>query len=360
MNFHRLCSGTGFSVLSLVLFSVGCQKAPQTVALAPTPPIEADDARLSMFKPALPAEFTSLSNPLSEDKIQLGRMLYFDKRLSKNHDINCNSCHDLSTYGADGKRVSLGHKKQPGTRNSPTVFNSAGQISQFWDGRSKDVEDQAGGPMMNPVEMAMPAAAHVEKMLRSIDKYVELFKKAFPGEAEPVTLKNTSMAIGAFERRLNTPGRWDKFLGGDKAALTAEEKMGLAKFVQVGCITCHTGTLLGGTMYQKTGLIKPWPNQQDQGRFTVTGSDADQMVFKVPTLRNVEKTAPYFHDGSIDKLEDAVRLMARHQLGRELTDGDTASITAFLRALSGTVSAEYTKIPELPPNGSGTPAPDPT
>lgn len=332
----------------------------------PTPPaapavtaVDADDPRLSIFKPALPAEYVSTGNAISEEKIALGRTLYFDPRLSKNQDVSCNTCHDLANYGVDGKKVSSGHKKQLGSRNSPTVYNAAGHFVQFWDGRAKDVEEQASGPMMNPVEMAMAAPAQVEAVLRSMPKYVELFKKAFPADKEPVSIANATLAIGAFERRLATPGRWDKFLGGDKTALTDDEKKGLGAFLQAGCIACHMGTHLGGAMYQKAGLVKPWPNQTDLGRYAVTKQDVDKMMFKVPSLRNIEKTAPYFHDGSVDKLEPAVKMMASHQLGRDLTDADAASIATFLRALTGTLPTDYIKAPELPPATPKTPKPDP-
>jgi cytochrome c peroxidase len=357
------------ALLSLGLFGAGCQKEQQPAPAAPAPAaapvpaaptsIDADDPRLSLFKPALPADYAAAANPASEDRITLGRMLYFETRLSKNHDVSCNSCHDLASYGVDGKKVSNGHKKQTGTRNSPTVYNAAGHFVQFWDGRAKDVEEQAQGPVLNPVEMAMPAPDRVEATLRSIPKYVELFQKAFPGDKQPVTFQNMAMAIGAFERRLLTPARWDKFLAGDKTALSAEEKAGLAKFVETGCTACHLGTLLGGGMFQKAGLVKPWPSQADKGRAAVTKRDADELFFKVPSLRNIEKTGPYFHDGSVDKLDDAVRIMARHQLGKELSDADVGSIVTFLRALTGTVPADYIKAPQLPPSGPKTPKPDP-
>ena len=373
MNGFRPLRRVYSAPLLVAFLGLGCQKsqapapaaapaptsAPQPTVAAPPASLQSDDPRLGMFKPPLPAEWPAAGNPMREEKIALGRMLYFDKRLSKNHDVSCNSCHELANYGVDGKKVSLGHKKQPGTRNSPTVYNAAGHFAQFWDGRAKDVEDQATGPMMNPVEMAMPAPERVEATLRSIPKYVELFKTAFPDEAEPVTLKNAAAAIGAFERRLATPSRWDKFLAGDNGALSAEAKAGALKFLETGCTACHMGTLLGGGMFQKAGLIKPWPSQADLGRFAVTKATVDQMMFKVPSLRNIEKTAPYFHDGSVEKLEEAVQLMARHQLGRELSPADTSSIAVFLRALTGELPADYIKMPELPPSGPKTPKPDP-
>jgi cytochrome c peroxidase len=321
--------------------------------------VSVDDARLGLFKPALPPEFGVPGQPASADKIALGRMLYYETRLSKNHDVSCNSCHSLTGFGVDGTKVSVGHKKQQGSRNAPTVYNAAGHFVQFWDGRAKDVEEQAQGPVLNPVEMAMPAAPKVEATLRSIPGYVEAFKKAFPDMPQPVTLANAAAAIGAFERKLVTPSRWDKFLAGDPGALTEAEQVGLGRFLAVGCNACHIGTLLGGSMFQKAGLRKPWPTDADGGRFAVTKQEADRMMFKVPSLRNVEKTAPYFHDGSVATLEEAVRTMGRHQLGLELADADVASITTFLKSLTGTIPQEYVQAPTLPPNGPKTPKPDP-
>ncbi len=313
---------------------------------------------LMMFKPAPPADaIPSPANPLTPEKIDLGRMLYYETRLSKNQQISCNTCHDLANYGVDNKPVSLGHKNQEGARNSPTVYFAAGHIAQFWDGRAATVEEQAGMPILNPVEMAMPDKDYAIKVLKSIPGYVEAFKKAFPGEAEPITYDNLQKAIGAFERKLVTPSRWQKFLGGDDSALTSQEKQGFNDFIAAGCMTCHMQTYLGGNMYQKLGLVKPWPNQKDQGRFEVTKNEADRMMFKSPSLLNVAKTAPYFHDGSIATLEEATKLMAEYQLGRQLTDAQVDSIVTFLNALTGEIPTEYIKKPDLPPNGPNTPAP---
>ena len=357
--------------LSLGLTLVACdeKKAPTPPSTPPVveqkpatpPPTVIDPARLAIFGQPLPASYDSKDNPITEEKVALGRMLYFEKRLSKNHDVSCNTCHDLAAYGIDGKTVSVGHKKQVGKRNSPTVYNAAGHFVQFWDGREPTIESQAGGPMINPVEMGQPDHKKVEATVASIPQYVDLFKKAFPADKAPVTIKNITAAIGAYERKLVTPGRFDKFLGGDKTALTDAEKAGLNKFMEVGCTTCHMGNLLGGTLYQKAGLIKPWPNRADQGRFDVTKNESDKMMFKVPSLRNVAKTAPYFHDASSAALEDAVRVMASYQNGKELADDEVASIVAFMNALTGDLpAADFIKEPALPPSTKKTPAPDPT
>ncbi len=356
--------------LSLCAVSVtGCPQQeppkPAEPAAAPVaaPPPAAptiDPARLAVFGTPLPQHYDSKDNPPSDEKIALGRQLYYDKRLSKNQDLSCNSCHDLANYGVDGKKFSLGHKKQLGGRNSPSVYQAAGHIAQFWDGRAKDVEEQAGGPMTNPVEMALPDPKRAELVLQSIPGYVDAFKKAFPADKQPVTIKNATAAIGAFERRLVTPSRFDKFLAGEVGALNDVEKAGLLKFLDTGCVACHSGTLLGGSTYQKVGAVKPWPNPIDLGRAALTKNDADKFIFKVPSLRNVARTAPYFHDGSVEKLPDAVKLMASHQLGRDLADADAQSIATFLDSLTGDIPKEFIQEPQLPPNGKATPKPDPT
>ena len=307
---------------------------------------DVDPARLSGFQP-LPAAMESGSNPITEAKIQLGRMLYYEKRLSKNGDVSCNSCHLLNKFGVDGDRFSTGHKGQKGGRNAPTVYNAAGHMAQFWDGRAADVEEQAKGPVLNPVEMAMPDAKSVVAVLKGIPEYVAAFKKAFPGQADAVTFDNMGRAIGAFERKLVTPSRWDKFLKGDKNSLTADEKEGFMRFTDAGCQTCHNGPYLGGRNYQKLGIVKPFPDD-DKGRIAVTKQPADEKVFKVPSLRNIEKTGPYFHNGSSTSLDGAVRLMAEHQLGRKLTDADVKLITVWLKSLTGEIPAEYVKEPMLP------------
>jgi len=321
------------------------------------PGVEVDSARLAMFK-ALPPVMDSAANPITEEKVALGRMLYYDPRLSKGQDVSCNSCHELNQYGVDNQPVSDGHKGQKGTRNAPTVYNAAGHFVQFWDGRAATVEEQAKGPILNPVEMAMPDEKRALAVVNSMPEYVEAFKMAFPDEKNPVTFDNLAKAIGAFERKLVTVSRWDKFLGGDQTALSDAEKAGLNKFLDVGCSTCHNGVYVGGSMFQKLGLAKPWNNANDPGRFAVTKQEADRMVFKVPTLRNIEKTAPYYHDGSIATLEEAVRQMADHQLAQTLSKEEVGSIATFLKALTGELPTGYIKEPPLPKSTAQTPKPD--
>lgn len=295
---------------------------------------------------------------VSEPQARLGRMLFQEQRLSASHALSCASCHPLERFGADGLARSAGHGGQPTRRNSPTVLNAAGQFAQFWDGREKDVEAQALGPLLSPVEMASDEA-RVLDTLRSMPGYVEAFRAAFPGEAEAVTLSQVARALGAFERTLATPSRFDAFLRGDATALSAEEQRGYERFQDLGCVNCHDGALVGGGDFRKLGDEKPWPHTSDLGRYEVTGDRDDRLVFKVPSLRNVGETAPYFHDGSVETLEEAVRLMGHHQLGETLSDADIRAVAAFLRSLTGEVPASALAPVELPASTSATPAPSP-
>lgn len=307
----------------------------------------------------LPEEAPNPDNPFTPEKIQLGRMLYYDTRFSLSQEISCNTCHPLARYGVDGEPTSVGHEGKRGERNAPTVYNAAFHIAQFWDGRAADVEEQAKGPVLNPVEMAMPSEDYVLRVLRSIPGYQELFRKAFPEDEEPINYDNFGRAIGAFERRLVTPSRFDAFLEGDLDALSDAEVRGLQTFLDTGCIACHVGPTVGGTMYQKVGAVHPYPTE-DVGRYAVTKEEKDRHVFKVPSLRNVAETAPYFHDGQVKTLEEAVRKMAYHQLGRELEDAQVAQIITFLESLTGRIDEEYVARPELPESSESTPTPDPS
>jgi cytochrome c peroxidase len=320
--------------------------------------VQIDPAKLKLFQP-LPDVMADAQNPITEAKVALGRMLYYEPRLSKNHDVSCNTCHPLAEYGVDRQAVSDGHRKQLGTRNSPTVYNAAGHIAQFWDGRAATIEEQAKGPVMNPVEMAMPSEKAAVAVLKSMPEYVAAFRKAFPAQKDPVSYDNMARAIGAFERKLVTPSRWDKFLRGDRTALSDAEKAGFNKFVEVGCNMCHLGAYVGANSFQKLGLVKPWSHTKDLGRYAVSKQEADKLVFKVPSLRNIDQTAPYYHDGSVKTLEEAVRLMAEHQNGRKITKAETESIVRWLKALTGPIPQEYIQPPALPPSTASTPKPDP-
>jgi cytochrome c peroxidase len=336
-------------VAAALVCTTGCATKPAKVEIA--------QAKLAMFKP-LPAEIASDANPITPEKIALGRMLYYETRLSKSQEISCNSCHMLDKYGVDNQATSDGHKGQKGDRNSPTVYNAAGHFVQFWDGRALNVEEQAKGPVLNPVEMAMPAEKHVVAVIESIPEYVAAFKAAFPQDKNPVTYDNMARAIGAFERKLVTPSRWDKFLAGDQNALTESEKAGFNLFVDSGCNACHMGAFVGGSMYQKLGVMKPYPDAGDPGRAKVTKNDGDKMMFKVPSLRNVEKTAPYFHNGKVATLDDAVAQMGEYEVGKQLKPEEVKAIVAWLATLTGEIPTEYIKPPALPKSTPKTPKPD--
>ncbi|MCS7204159.1 MAG: cytochrome-c peroxidase [Leptospiraceae bacterium] len=288
-----------------------------------------------IFKP-IPEKMPGFEN-VTPEQIELGKKLYFDKRLSVNDQQSCNSCHviDNNGPGVDNKPVSDGAiAGRKGDRNSPTVLNAGFHIAQFWDGRAKDLVEQAKGPILNPVEMAMPSEKEVVKKISTIAEYKEMFPKAFPNEKDPITYDNIAKAIAAFESTLITKDRFDDFLKGDTKALTAQEMKGLETFIEVGCASCHNGALVGGSMYQKMGVMNPYENTKDFGRYNVTKKEEDKYVFKVPSLRNVALTAPYFHDGSVGTLEEAVRKMAWLQLNKQLKDEEVQNIVAFLKALT--------------------------
>jgi cytochrome c peroxidase len=321
--------------------------APATSAApsAETATVEFNPRLLRRFQPVRAVLAPEGAAP-TPAQVELGRALYFEKRLSKTGELSCNSCHPLARYGADGEPTSPGHDGTRGKRNSPTVYHAAGLFAQFWDGRAADVEAQAKGPILNPGEMGMKDAKQVEKVLAGIRGYKERFAAAFPGEANPLTYDNVGKAIGAFERGLVTPSRWDAYLKGDKNALSAAEVEGLRVFTNVGCMVCHTGEFVGGSIYAKAGVVEPWDNQKDQGRYEVTKAESDRMMFKVPTLRNIAKTAPYFHDGSAATLDAAVRKMGKHQLGLELSEPEVTSIVTWLESLTGPLPSDYIAEPK--------------
>jgi cytochrome c peroxidase len=332
----------------LLLAASACSEGPEKkVTKARPEPISPEDQSLwantqTYFQPITgPAE--SANNPITEEKVALGKMLYYDTRLSKTGNNSCNSCHNLATHGVDNRSFSLGDAGKPGGRNSPTVLNAAFANMQFWDGRAKDVEEQAGMPILNPAEMAIPSKEFLVQRLKSTKEYPSLFASAFPNDPNPLSYENLQKAIGAFERTLVTPTRFDDFVGKNPSYLNKEEKEGLALFINTGCTQCHAGKGIGGGQLQKFGVYGGSYTQftksakHDPGRKEVTGSPSDEDVFKVPTLRNVAKTAPYFHDGSVSNLNDAIRIMAKTQLNKELSDAEVQKIEVFLNALTGEV-----------------------
>lgn len=295
--------------------------------------------------------------PLEEfdqSKVMLGKKLFFEPRLSKSGFISCNSCHNLSTGGADNLPSSIGHGWQLGPINSPTVLNSRYNLAQFWDGRAKDLQEQAGGPIANPGEMASTHALAIE-VLKSMPEYVSYFKKVYGDEA--INIERVTDSIATFEETLTTPNsRFDKWLKGDDKAITKTELKGYKLFKKKGCVACHNGVGVGGGSFQKFGAVKPYDRDtKTLGRFNVTKKESDKYVFKVPTLRNIELTAPYFHDASTWSLREAVRTMGEYQLGVTLKEGEIDKITAFLKTLTG-VQPEFT-YPVLPPSTVDTPRP---
>jgi cytochrome c peroxidase len=312
------------------------------------------------FKPIPSSAPVLKSNPSNPAKVELGKMLWFDPRLSSSWLISCNTCHNLSLGGVDLLETSIGHGWQKGPRNSPTVLNAVFNIAQFWDGRAKDLKEQAMGPVQAAVEMNSTPARTV-KTLASIPAYVDHFKQAFPGQADPVTFENMARAIESFEATLTTPqSRFDQYLEGKPDAITPAEKKGLALFLTKGCVSCHNGVNLGGTGYFPFGVVeKPGADilpPTDKGRFQVTSTASDEYVFKSPSLRNIELTAPYFHSGKVWDLRQAVEVMGSAQLGATLNNQETESIVTFLRTLTGKQpKVEY---PILPPHTPDTPLPD--
>lgn len=269
------------------------------------------------------------------ERIALGKKLYFDTILSINNSQSCNSCHNIEgkSAGVDNLPTSPGALGKNGDRNSPTTLNAGFHFAQFWDGRAKDLKEQAKGPVLNPIEMAMPSPAEVVKRLKAHSEYPDLFAKAFPDEKDPVTYDNMAEAIAAFERTLITYDKLNDFIKGDYKALNKGELEGLALFIENGCTSCHNGVALGGNSFRKLGQVNEYKTE-DLGRYKVTKDPNDKYLFKVPSLRNVALTAPYFHDGSIKTLDEAVKLMAYHQLGKELKEDEVKRIVQFLGTLT--------------------------
>ena len=284
----------------------------------------------------LPDKMPGAENDTAK-KIELGKKLYFETKLSINDSQSCASCHkiDEKLGGVDNLQFSPGAKGEFGGRNSPTVLNAGFHIAQFWDGRAKDLKEQAKGPILNPVEMAMPSEKAVIDKISAIEEYQKLFKEAYPESKDPITYDNLADAIAAFERTLITKDKFDDFQKGDLKALNAEELDGLNLFMnELDCTQCHDGPVLGGNGYEKVGVQKPYTSKKDKGRFDVTKNEDDLFKFKVPSLRNIALTNPYFHDGSVVTLEEAVKTMADIQLGETLTDVQTQKIVKFLKTLT--------------------------
>lgn len=362
-------------LLPLALLVAGCGREaapPAVTAAAPAnpPPAAAaqagpaaDPALLkqaqALFQPIPDKAPDPAGNPVTPEKVALGKMLYFDGRLSSSGVISCNSCHNVGMGGIDGVPTSIGHGFQKGPRNAPTVYNAVFNVAQFWDGRAEDLKAQAKGPVQAGVEMNNKPEV-VEATLKSMPGYVTAFQSAFPGESSPVSFDNMAKAIEAFETTLITPGApFDAFLKGDAHALTADQQAGLKLFMDKGCSSCHNGINLGGQAYFPFGVVhKPSDAVRpagDRGRYAVTKSEGDDYVFRAAPLRNIAATAPYFHSGNVWKLQEAVTIMGDAQLGATLTPDEAEKIHLFLHALTAPIPRiDY---PELPERDDTTPKP---
>ncbi|OJX81871.1 cytochrome-c peroxidase [Magnetospirillum sp. 64-120] len=325
----------------------------RSLILAAAFTVAASAAFAAADEPIQPIQPAKAANPAM---VELGKKLYFDPRLSKSGFISCNSCHNLSMGGTDNLKTSIGDHWQEGPINSPTVLNSALNLAQFWDGRALTLQDQAGGPIANPGEMASTHTLALS-VLQSIPAYVAEYKAVF--KSDKITVDGVTKAIAAFEETLVTPNsRFDKWLKGDKKALTSDELAGYELFKDSGCTACHNGAAAGGNTFQKMGVVEPYKTTSAaEGRVAVTKDEADRFFFKVPTLRNVELTYPYFHDGAATSLTQAVDTMGRIQLGKSFTKEENAKIVAFLKSLTG--DQPDFKLPILPPSNDSTPKPTP-
>jgi cytochrome c peroxidase len=312
----------------------------------------------ALFK-ALPANAATAERPITPELVALGQALFFETRISGDGKVSCGGCHNPQYYGAEPIAQTVGFQGKVLPRNTPTVFNTALQFVQHYGGNRVDVEEQAVKALVSPFAYANKDYAAAEAKLRALPGYRAMFEKAFPGQTEPVTAENWGKALGAYERVLITPAPFDKFLQGDVGALNAKQKQGLDKFIANGCGGCHSGVTVGGQMYQKFGVTADyWTltgskendilKGRDKGRFHDTKKEEDAFMFKVQQLRNVAATPPYFHDGSVATLPEAVRIMAKLQLGKDLSDADIGDIVAFLESLTGEVPQNFAQVPNLP------------
>jgi cytochrome c peroxidase len=305
-----------------------------------------------IFDP-LPKVMVSDKNPVTPEKVKLGKILFYETRISVDGTVSCVRCHPFSLYAADGLIKSIGNNCKINPRNAPTILNAAAQIAAHWIGNRTGVEDQAKQSVIGPPSFGMPSYEAVEKKLKEIKGYVPLFEDAFPGEKNPINVDNFAKAVGAFERTLITPSRFDAFVKGDQTALTENQKRGVKTFIETGCIMCHSGAYIGGQEYHKFGVFEPYwqytkSKEVDEGRYVVTKDESDKYTFKVPILRNVEMTSPYFHDGSVGRLHDAIWIMGKVQLAKTLTDQQVEEITFFLKSLTGQIPNDALKVPLLP------------
>lgn len=339
-------------------FGFAGQAIGAAIALASSLALAAPSDDQALWKKAqatfapLPRNMGTDQFPVRPERVVLGRLLFFDPRMSLDGTVSCSRCHQPALYGTDALARPIGVKDRENPRNAPTVLNAALQFAAHWRGDRANVEDQATQALIGPPSFGEPGFQNAMAKIRAIPGYAEVFRKAFPGEQDPVTPGNWGLAIGAYERTLTTPSPFDDYLAGNIQAMSGAARGGLKTFIDTGCIACHRGVGVGGGMFQKFGLVEDyWKETRshaiDKGRFDVTGNPADMYVFKVPSLRNVAMTPPYFHDGSVATLPEAVRVMAKVQLGKELPKADVDAIVAFLDSLTGRLPKEYATAPEL-------------
>jgi cytochrome c peroxidase len=328
------------------------------ILLAISSAVGADDAIVlkqaqDIFQ-RLPKDMGTPEFPLTKERVHLGRLLFFDPRPSVDANVACATCHQPSQYGSDALPKSIGVRQRVLDRNAPTVLNSALNFVNNWRGDRENVEDQAIRALTSPNSSGQPDERAVIDRLQRIPGYQALFEAAFPGDPHPITVNNAGKAIGAYERTLMTPSPFDDYLAGNVNALSPNARAGLEKFINTGCVACHNGVGVGGGTYQKFGVVEDYwaatgSRAVDAGRADVTKDPADQYVFRVASLRNVARTAPYFHDGSVATLPDAVVAMGRVQLGVKLAGADVRDIVAFLESLTGELPAQFSNSPVLPP-----------
>jgi len=340
-------------IASCILISCGSEEKPKVQNQVEEVDKSTMLAAQELFQP-LPVEAISDSNVITSEKVLLGKTLFYDHRLSKDNARSCNTCHNLATYGVDNKSISIGDLGKNVNRNTPTVYNAAVHIAQFWDGRAKNIEEESGMHILNSLEMNMPSEEYVIARLKKIKGYKKLFSDAFPTDKDPISFSNLKKAIGAFERTLMTPGNFDRFISGDVNALSEEEQAGLQAFIDIGCTTCHTGKAIGGGMVQKFPLhgteymSLTGSTHEDLGKMEFTKDTFDKFLFKVPSLINVTETSPYLHDGSVKDLDKMIRIMAKLELNKEINDEQIASIKKFLGSLKRNLPENAVKAPVLP------------
>ncbi|MFW5707874.1 MAG: cytochrome-c peroxidase [Bacteroidota bacterium] len=353
---HSTFASVVFVFFALALIFAHCSQSDTDTKRQSRELTELQNRTLTFISP-LPANAFAEEMIPPEEIIELGKMLYYEPRISKSGLISCNTCHNMATFGVDQLPVSIGHGWQKGLINAPSVLNAAFHETQFWDGSAADVEEQAGMPILDKLEMAA-TEEHVIAGLSSMPDYVERFRKAFPGQENPLVYDNVGLALGAFERTLVTKSPFDHFLQGDDGALTNQQKEGLELFLNTGCQACHRGVVMGGDMFaffntpkeKETGKAHP-------GRFDFTGREADKHFFKVPSLLNVAQTYPYLHDGSVWKIEEAIHIVAKDMLNKELSSEEIGLLAAFLESLTGEIPEYALKLPVLPPSTKYTPRP---